>query len=171
MSFRHIGKIKEPHGLKGDLYILVFSRDVSWISQLQKLQLRSPDEVVKEYQVLSKKPHKEGLIVRLAGIADRNASEAVKGHQVWIPDDLLVSAEGETIYLHEILGFAVYLKDRCVGHVESFSSNGPQDLLVIRNEEHVFEVPFVEAFITNIDFSNQRLEMDFPEGLIKLEDE
>ncbi|MFN8789920.1 MAG: ribosome maturation factor RimM [Bdellovibrionales bacterium] len=171
MSFRHIGKVKDPHGLKGELYILVFSKDVSWLSRLQELQLRRSTEAPQTYKILTKRAHKDGFLVRVTGIEDRNASEAVKGCEVWIPEELLVSRKGETIFLREILGFAVFLKDRCVGHVESFSSNGPQDLLVIRNEEHVFEVPFVEAFIVNLDFSNRRLEMDFPEGLIKLEDE
>ena len=36
-----IGKVKEPHGLKGDLYIMVFSGDVSWLPKLKSFALKS----------------------------------------------------------------------------------------------------------------------------------
>lgn len=171
MKYKHIGKIKEPHGLKGDVYILVFSKDISWASELKSLQIKSPQGEISELEVLSKKPFKAGLIVKLKQIQDRNQSEAIKGYQVLIPENLLTSEEGETIFLSEILGFEVFLNEQCVGIVDSFSSNGPQDILVIRNEEHVFEVPFVKEFTKDIDFESKRLIMDFPKGLMSLDEE
>lgn len=171
MNYKHIGKVKEPHGLKGDLYVLVFSKDTTWLPKLKNLKLKSPagEELVGEVQ--SKKPYKDGFLVKLKEVSDRNHSEKVKGFEVWISEDLLVSQKGETIYLNEILGFEVFLIDHCVGSVESISSNGPQDILVIRNEEHVFEVPFVQPFILNLDFEQKRIVMDFPEGLMNLDEQ
>lgn len=168
MSFDIIGKIKDAHGLKGEVYVLVFSKDVSWRKKLKKIKLKSL-MTEQDYDVVTHKVHKEGLILKLKDIEDRNQSEALKGFEVLIPSELLVSQKGETIYLKEILGFAVFLKDQCVGHVENFSSNGPQDIVVIRNEDILFEVPFVEPFIVDINFIEKKLFMDFPPELMDLE--
>jgi len=111
---------------------------------------------------------KDGLIVQLSGVTNRNESESLIGQEFYIDGELLKSQKGETIYLTEILGFEVYLGDQCVGRVESFSSNGPQDLLVVRNEEHLFEIPFVDDFIQHMDFESKKLNMNFPAELMEI---
>jgi 16S rRNA processing protein RimM len=170
--FQKVGKIKEAHGLKGEVYVLIFSKDTSWWQELELAQLSSPSEdSLKPPQVFKierLKPHKDGLIVKLEGINDRNQSEALKSWIFSIPEGSLVAKVGETIYLKEILDFEVYLKDQFVGFVREFSSNGEQDLLVIQNDDQSFEVPFVSDFILNIDFNLKKLFMDFPEGLMNL---
>lgn len=168
MSDTLIGKVKDAHGLKGEIYVLVFSKDVSWRKKLKTLKLKTASDV-RQFEVGSQKVHKDGLIVKLKGIEDRNQSEALKGSEVYIPQELMISQKGETIFLSEVLGFVVFLKDQCVGHVENFSSNGPQDIVVIRNEDILFEVPFVKEFILNIDFQEKKLFMDFPPELMDLD--
>lgn len=164
----HVGKVKSAHGLKGEVFVLIFSKDTSWHKKLKNCQLKNIKSEIHNYEVLRSKPHKEGLILQLANVIDRNHSESLLGQEFYIPQELLKSQKGETIYLSEILGFDVYLGDQCVGQVETVSSNGPQDLLVIRNEEHLFEVPFVEDFISQMDFENRKISMNFPVELIEI---
>ncbi len=172
MNYRLVGKVKEAHGLRGDLYLLVFSKEAPWANQLKDLQLRNPSgETNFNFKILTKKNYKDGLLVRLESIDDRTKAEGLKGYQFLIPENLLVSNAGEDIFLSEILGFDVFLKDQMVGIIQGFSSNGPQDLLVIRNEEHIFEVPFVKDFILKLDFENKKIVMDFPDGLMNLSEE
>lgn len=162
-SWQLIGKIKEAHGLKGELYVLVFAKDTSWAKQLKVMQISG-----KTYNVIRAKAHRDGLIVACEGVTDRNASEALRSLEVSIPSDLLVSRKGETIYLKEILGFMVINNDVEIAAIESFSSNGPQDLLVVSYQKMRVEIPFVEAFIQRIDFEKKEVHMDFPEGLLEL---
>lgn len=174
-----VGKVKDAHGLRGELYILVFSGDVSWLKKLTHLELRSKnaaDGVAHEVEKV--KPFKQGFILKVPSIGDRNQAEAVKGHEFYIPADLLVSQPGETIFLNEILGFMVKNVDQeNIGPVEGFSSNGAQDLLVVTKQSadgssaahKKVEIPFVEAFIKKIDFKHKTIVMDLPEGLLDLE--
>lgn len=171
-KFQKVGKIKDAQGLKGEVFVLIFSRDTTWANQLIQVHLESPsqNDLSKTLKVERVKAHKEGLIVKLEGINDRNQSEALRGWSFSIPQENLISQIGETIYLKEIQDFEVFLKDQSVGYVKSFGSNGTQDLLVIRNDHHSFEVPFVSDFILKIDFETQKLFMDFPEGLMNLDE-
>jgi 16S rRNA processing protein RimM len=166
--FQKVGKIKEAHGLKGEVFVFVFSGEIAWSSKISQAQIQAPDGTLSLFHIESSRPHKGGLILKFKEVSDRNQSEALKGALFLIPSEALVSDQGETIYLGEVLGFEVCLKGNPVGFVEDFSTNGFQDLLVVRTDNHSFEVPFVAEFIIQIDFSNKKLFMDFPEDLMTL---
>jgi len=166
-----VGKVKEAHGLRGELYILVFSGDISWFKKLQKFELRSAKTGESVVHTVEKiKPFKQGFILKAPLVNDRTAAEALKTFEFYIPAEILVSKPGETIYLSEILNFKVKTPGQdTIGSIVGFSSNGPQDLLVVETPQGEVEIPFVEAFIKKIDFKHSTLVMDLPEGILDLE--
>jgi len=171
MSAKLVGKVREPHGLKGDLYILIFSGDISWAPSLKNffLKNRQTGELM-NYTAQRVKPFKKGLIVKASEVSDRNESELLKSCEFFIPEEILVSKKGETIFLSEIQGFMVKTPEHeSLGPIVGFSSNVAQDLLVIEYAEKKVEIPFVEAFIKKIDFKNKYIVMDLPEGLLDIE--
>lgn len=166
-----VGKVREAHGLKGDLYVLVFSGDISWAKKMKSFSLKAKtSEELIEYSVERTKPFKKGIIVKAKEINNRNESEAVEHLEFYIEDSLLVSSPGENIYLSEVLNFKLKNPEQTVlGEIVGFSSNGAQDLLVIQAGEKKVEVPFVDEFIKKIDFKHQAVVMDLPEGLFDIE--
>lgn len=191
-----MGHIQGAHGLKGELLVYLPSGDSSWLSRLKIVVLKNPNEIIKEnqnlgrpFQVLKANPFKAGLRLLLEGISDRTTAEKLRGWELYIEKDLLISKPGEVIYLSEILGFQVlqcqekqYQEKQCkennelndsegtlsveiLGSIVGFSSNGNQDLLQIKNSRGTFEAPFVAAFIVRIDFAGRRLIVRFPPGL------
>ncbi|WP_413578661.1 ribosome maturation factor RimM [Bdellovibrio sp. HCB290] len=165
-----VGKVREAHGLKGDLYVLIFSGEITWAKRMKKFVLRGKDGSASEFTVERTKPFKKGLIVKAAEIADRTAAEGVEHMEFLIDEELLVSKPGETIYLNEIKNFKLKDPEQTVlGEIVGFSSNGVQDLLVVEANGKKVEIPFVDAFIKKIDFKHQAVVMDLPEGLFDLE--
>ncbi|MFM6929565.1 MAG: ribosome maturation factor RimM [Bdellovibrio sp.] len=166
-----VGKIREAHGLKGDLYVLIFSGDISWAKRMKKFTLQGKNsEGPQEFTVERVKPFKKGLIVKAAEVADRTAAEGLEHMEFLIEESLLVSKAGETIYLSEIKNFKLKdVEQKTLGEIVDFSSNGVQDLLVVDAGGKKVEVPFVDAFIKKIDFKHQVVVMDLPEGLFDLE--
>ncbi|MFZ4402852.1 MAG: ribosome maturation factor RimM [Pseudobdellovibrionaceae bacterium] len=188
-EFKIVGKVKEPHGLKGDLYILVFSHQADWFKKIDAVKIGD-----KDYKVTSSKTFKQGLIIQIQGLNDRTSADAFKGLSFAIPANLLISKPGETIYLSEILHFVLKNQQgQILGVIENFSSNGPQDLLVVnpsllsdgpetglaqlKNDKNqsnktsnslIFEVPFVSDWIIAIDFEQKFVQMDLPEGLVEV---
>lgn len=160
----HIGKIIDAHGIRGEIYCHVFSGDTSWISKAKTLTLNS-----EKFQILKIKPHKKGFIALLEGFKDRNRAEEFKGVEVWVDSSFFVSETGEEIYLTEIENFKVQdEKIGDIGTVTGFSFNGMQDLLVVTQNKKSYEIPFVEEFVVDIDYENQVIQMDLPEGLLQI---
>ncbi len=166
-----IGKIKDAHGLKGEVLIIIFSKDYSPWLKLEQIYI-SPDENIpaRNMKVLGIRHAAVGLIVRLDQLTDRTPAEKLKGELVFVSKELLKAKEGERIFLREILNFKVFDKKNLIGEISGFSSNGPQDLLLVTRteKENPIQIPFVEAFIVNLDFKAKILKMDLPEGLLEV---
>ena len=164
-----VGKIKEAHGLRGDLWVFLFAKEAPWLERLTQFALAKDDAGPFEVFNFEKaRHHKEGLVLTSTEIKDRTQAEAKEGLLFYLPEELLQAAAGETIYLRDILGFEVKNGADRIGCIDGFSSNGPQDLLIVKNEADVYEIPFVEAFIKKIDFENRVVLMTLPEGLLEL---
>lgn len=168
-GLRLVGKVKDAHGIRGELYLLIFSGETSWLEKLDALHLfQGRTKEWLEIPLKSVRPHKQGFIAKTETILDRNQAEELKGSEFFIPEDFLVSGPGETIYLAEIEGFQVIQKGGVkLGKIVSFSSNGVQDIIVVKNASGEFEIPLVEDFIVEIRFKDQEIEMDIPEGLVE----
>lgn len=168
-EFVTVGRVKDGHGLKGELFITLFAGEAEWIEKLKELRLVPPNsnESARTFAVRHARLHKNGLIVLSPDIRGRNEAESFKGWMLEIPREFLVSEVGESIYLIEIENFKVDVEGRGqIGQIVGFSSNGVQDLLVVKTAWGEFEIPFVEAFVRNIDYSSQVVFMTLPEGLL-----
>lgn len=165
-----VGKIMDAHGIRGEIGVVVFSGDVSWLEKAKSLFIPRKN-VFEEHQIKKIRPHKKGFICLLENFTDRNKAEEYKGREVWVDESIFVSEDGESIYLSEILNFEVIDSELgSIGKINSFSSNGIQDLLIIQatDKQTEIEIPFVKEFVLNIDFENRKIEMELPEGLIQI---
>jgi 16S rRNA processing protein RimM len=168
-SYVKVGRVKDAHGIKGELFIKLFAGEAAWLEKLETIRLvpEAGDQPEKTLKVKSARVHKKGLIAKTEEIRDRNEAETLKGWIFEIPSDFLVSEKGDTIYLREIQGFKVFTKDRGeIGSVEDFGTNGAQDLLLVRTPSGDYEIPFVEAFVESIDYGKGEIRLDVPPGLL-----
>lgn len=159
-----VGKVIDAHGIRGDLYCLIFSGELSWLDQVSQLRIGTV-----LYNIQKIKAFKKGFIVHIENCHDRNSAELLKGLPVAVSRDVFVSQSGEPLYLSEIAGFSVF--DRhigALGEIKSFSSNGAQDLLVIDYMNESVEVPFVADFVIEIDHHLRKITVELPEGLLDI---
>jgi 16S rRNA processing protein RimM len=169
-NLKNVGKVMDAHGIRGDIYCLIFSGDVSWINKIKKLNLKGNTEI-ESFNIKKIKAFKRGFIATLEGFNDRNKAEEYKGAELWVEADLFVSEDGESLYLSEILNFELHdEKLGLVGTIQDFSSNGVQDLLIVENENSEFEIPFVKEFVISMDFDKQSILMNLPDGLLQIND-
>jgi 16S rRNA processing protein RimM len=167
-----VGWVKQAHGIRGELFVQLYAGKADWLSDLNSVSLLAPgDSTLKTWDVEVCRPHKEGLILKVKGVSDRNTSETMRKSGVYIPQEMLVADEG--LFLGQILNFKVVdLHGVVLGEIIGFASNGVQDLLRLKRENGVEAlIPFVDAFVANIDFDNHQVKMDLPQGLLDLEEE
>lgn len=189
-AYRAVGRVKDAHGLKGELWVVLFAGQADWLDSLKETGgfLLASDEGVSSEEDLKNgvgsfslkgaRVHKNGLILQSPDIADRTAAEKLKGKFLIIPDSYLESDEGEEFYLSEVEGFRVFEGEKLLGVVTGFSSNVAQDLLVVSLEYGArpgvkkgseIEIPFVEAIVVGVAGEEEKIEVSLPEGLIEVQ--
>ena len=172
-----VGRVKDAHGLKGELFIVLFAGEAAWLKSLKTLRLVPADKSgAREFTVRSARLHKNGLIVTTQEIRDRTAAESLRGAEFSVPESFFVAESGEEPYLREVLGFTVIrVTDgarEAVGVVDGFSSNGAQDLALVRLAEGVTRpVPFVAPLVHRVDYAAKTIEMTIPVGLLEDDDD
>ena len=169
-----IGEVRSSHGLKGEFYVHLYSKDC--IDHLKNLKSKALKKVkfFKKNQIQASsiedfRPFKKGLLIKLSHLHSIEDALSYKSFQMGLLLSLMTSTLGEKIYLHEILNFKVRLKGGpTIGFISGFSSNGVQDLILLETPEGTKNIPLVDEFISKTSFKDKFLEMDFPEGILSL---
>ncbi|MFC8452588.1 ribosome maturation factor RimM [Kitasatospora sp. NPDC057223] len=163
-----VGKIGRAHGIKGDVSVEVRTDEPELRLGPGAVVLTDP-AAVGPLTVESGKVHSGRLLLRFAGVNDRNAAEALRGTVLISevdpeerPDD------PEEFYDHQLIGLDVVLLDgTLVGELTEVVHLPYQDLLTVKRPDGTdVLVPFVTRIVPTIDLENQRAVIDPPPGLI-----
>ncbi len=157
-----IGFILKAHGIKGEVFLKIFDKDDSYITEETKLILNG-----EAYNIKNLRKVNGGIIVKLLGVDTRNDSELLKGLQVFVEEDVFKNflKEGE-VYLNQLKGFKVFLKKDLKGLVSGFSQTAAHDLLVVELISGGFvEIPYVDSFIIKINKLEEIIKVDCPKEL------
>jgi 16S rRNA processing protein RimM len=108
------------------------------------------------------------VIATIAGIADRDAAERLKGVRLYVARDKLPAAGEEEYYHADLIGLAALLRDgTLLGRVRAVHDYGAGDSLeVAREDGGTVIVPFTRAAVPEVDLAAGRLVIEPPEGLL-----
>lgn len=177
-QFKSVGKIRRAHGIRGELFLISFSKSFDWLSDINEASLVKKEanaegkleEVRYQFQIKKSKDHKVGRILKLEGIEDRTKAENFEGAVFQVPQSIFKEIEKDDYYLLQLKGFSLFdTKGELRGEVINFGNNGAQDLLVVQSEKSQFEVPYVDELIEQLDFAEKKIVMNLPEGIEQAE--
>lgn len=168
-----VGRVAKAHGVTGELVVEVRTDDPELrFAPGAILRAKASDHREHNYVVLAVRPHGNRLLLRLGGVADRDAADALRGSLFVIDsDDLPPIDQPDTYYDHQLEGLLVRTtKGRDIGTVaEVLHTAGGELLAVDRAEAGELLVPFVTAIVTSVSLDTGVVEIDPPEGLLELE--
>ncbi len=157
-----IGYIAKAHGLKGEVLLKVHDGDDEYLKVGLKVFLN--EEL---FSIETLRRPKDGVLLKLEGVADRNQSELLKGKSVSVDSSVFSeNLKEDEVYLNQLIGFGVHLKGKFMGEVSGFSETEAHDLLKVKLEEGgVVELPYVDQFISEINKIEKTIKVDCPDEL------
>ncbi|MFA1705025.1 ribosome maturation factor RimM [Mycobacterium intracellulare] len=167
-----VGRVVKAHGIGGEIVVEIRTDDPDARfapgNTLRGKASRGGGE--RDFVVESAREHGGRLLVRLAGITDREAADALRGTLFVVDsDDLPPIDEADTYYDHELEGLHVRtITGRDVGVVAEVLHTAAGELLAVRRESGEALVPFVTAIVTSVSLDDGTIEIDPPEGLLDL---
>lgn len=169
-----VGRIAKAHGITGEVVVEVRTDDPEdRFAAGKSLRLKRPRGGAESTVVIdSVRPHTGRLLVRLRGVADRDAAEALRG-SLFVMDsaDLPPIDDPDEFYDHQLEGLAMRTVDgQPVGTVLEVLHTPGGELLSVRPESGgELLVPFVSSIVTSVSLADGVVEIDPPEGLLDLD--
>ncbi|GGL32021.1 ribosome maturation factor RimM [Planomonospora parontospora] len=161
-----VGRIGRPHGLRGDVTVEVRTDDPE--SRFASGAVLATDPAsAGPLVVASRRWHSGTLLVRFAGVDDRDRAEDLRGTMLVVDSaDIPPSDDPDEFHDHQLIGLTVVTPDgERAGEVVDVLHHG-QDLLVVRRGGADVYVPFVKALVPEIDLEAGTLLVDGPPGLL-----
>ncbi len=159
-----VGKIVAPFGIRGQVKVQIETDFPASFSPNTMLYLGAEHRPI---QLVLARPQGHQLVLELEGIADRNASEALRGQEVYIPADRIAPLATDQYFIRDLIGLrAIRIDGVELGQVADVITGAMQDLLVIHSpgREEV-TVPLVKALVPNIDIPHGTITIQPPAGL------
>jgi 16S rRNA processing protein RimM len=168
-----VGRVVKAHGVTGELVVDVRTDDPEMrFAPGTVLRAKGSDRRERNYVVAAARPHGNRLLLRLDGVADRAAADALRGSLFVIDsEDLPPIDEPDTYYDHQLEGLLVRTTSgRDIGTVTEVLHTAAGELLAVnRAEAGELLVPFVSAIVTSVSLESRIVEIDPPDGLLELE--
>lgn len=167
-----VGRVVKAHGIAGEVVVEVRTDDPAARfapgTTLRAKYSRSGQEA--GFVVEQMREHGARLLVRLAGVNDRDAADALRGSLFVVDSDELPPIdEPDTYYDHQLEGLRVRTAaGDDVGVVAEVLHTGAGELLAVRRDSGEALVPFVAAIVTSVSLDDGVIEIDPPEGLLDL---
>jgi 16S rRNA processing protein RimM len=165
-----IGTVRRAHGIRGQLRVQLHDPASDALEVLARLRIGAAQGPSYEIGAV----HDLGggaYLVQLEGVADRDRAEALRGQPIFALRTELTPLAEDEFYVGDLIGCEVVTAGGdLVGRVRAVPAIGGQDLLEIeRPGRKEALVPLQPAFVTAIDLSARRVEIDPPEGLLDLD--
>ena len=169
-----VGRVARAHGITGELVVDVRTDDPeARFVRGNTLRARaSRGGAERTYTVESVRAHGGRLLVRLAGVSDRDAADALRGTLFLVDsDELPPITEPDEFYDHQLEGLRVRtVAGVDVGTVAEVLHTAGGELLSVKTPEGAeVLVPFVAAMVPSVSLADGLIEIDPPDGLLDLE--
>lgn len=168
-----VGRVVKAHGVTGELVVEVRTDEPARRFAVgATLRGRAPKSAAERtYTVESIRPHSGRLLVRLAGVGDRDGADALRGTVFVIDSEELPPIDNpDEFYDHQLEGLVVRTADgHDVGTVTEVLHTAAGELLAVRRDDGGEAlIPFVAAIVTSVSLADKLIQIDPPDGLLEL---
>jgi len=170
-----VGHLNKPHGTKGELFAWpltdhpesVYAPGVSLF--VGDEAGRDPDPAIAPMRIEAVRPFRNGYLVTLRGVRDRNRAEELRGRYLMMPIELLAPLEEGQVFYHQLLGMEVVTKQGTrLGEITEVYELRPATMLEVRGPTGELMIPYLSHIVVEVDTEARRMVIDPPEGLLDL---
>ena len=160
-----VGVITGPHGVRGAVRVKSFTAAPADVARYGPLE---DEGGARQFRLHLVGSAKGVLIAKVAGVADRDRAEALRGLRLYLPRAALPPTGDDEYYHADLIGLDVVLGDgTAIGRVRAVHDFGAGDTLEIdRPAGPPVMVPFTRAVVPLVDLGAGRLLIDPPPGLL-----
>ena len=160
-----LGRVIGAFGVRGELKFESHTEPLTQVLRYQPWILRDAQGNERELSGVRGRETAKGLVIRIPGVDDRDAAQALRDSEVHVPRSVLPPPTEGEFYWVDLEGMAVETGDGvALGLVSHLFATGANDVVVVRDGADGRErmIPFVRPdFVTSIDMDARRMVVDW----------
>ena len=162
MELIKIAKIVSAHGLNGEVKIFPYTDDLSKFKEYKKIYLDG-----EELEILSQKIASKFIVLKLKGFDYIDDVKRLIDKDVFIDKADMPSLDEGDYYIHDLMNMEVYSEaDEFIGTVKDVMTTSANHVLVVDHDGKEALIPFVKAFIKEVDLIKRRIKVKLIEGIL-----
>jgi len=125
-----VARIGAAHGVRGEVKLWPFTQDPMAVTSYGPLET---EDSARRFEIESLRPAKDFLVARIAGVSDRDAAEALRNLDLFVPREQLPEIEeADTFYYADLVGLSAVTADGAtLGTVTAVHNFGAGDIIEI----------------------------------------
>ncbi|MDQ2873031.1 MAG: ribosome maturation factor RimM [Candidatus Eremiobacteraeota bacterium] len=157
-----MGRIAGLFGVRGELKCDPTSAGRSVFVKGAQLNLTDASGATRAVHIQAVREHKGRLLLRLAGVDDASAAQALVG-STFDADASNIELDENEYLDRDLIGCALYeASGRTLGVVDAVDHFPSGDMLVVGGKL----VPMIHEFIKSVDVARKRIAVELPAGLL-----
>ncbi len=161
-----IGRVSKAHGILGELRVVPHWEGSDALLHTEQIWLVLDGARV-EYRIERARAVPRAYLVKLQGVNDRNAAEALHGASVSVQRDVLPALEPGEYYLADLVGAKLMGPEGEVGEVTSVVSHPTVDVVVVRLPDgKTMEQALSPPWLSHVDVAARQVVLLSLDGLM-----
>ncbi|MBX7192814.1 MAG: ribosome maturation factor RimM [Sandaracinaceae bacterium] len=159
--------VVHAYGLRGELKAVLDneSSTLRWVGL--SVRLASKDGATERALRVASFRRTGGLgFLRLEGVDDRNAAEALEGHTLSVSRDDLPPLGDDEVYLADLVGLPVEHRGERIGTVTRIEIYPSSSAAVVRTNDREIEVPLHPPYVEEVDLRERVVRVAHLEDLV-----
>ena len=162
-----IGEIVAPFGLNGEMKVRLETDFPARFQQLKEICLRNTDKTASLHQMVSARPHKNQVVIKLLHINRIEECEGLRGRLVQIRQQDAVPLPENEYYIHQLLGCTVKTETgQVLGSIAEILRSSANDVYVIRNSSSELLLPAIQQVVQSVNLTDRILQVQLLPGLL-----
>ena len=162
MDLIKIAKIVSAHGLNGEVKIFPYTDDLSNFKEYKQIYIDG-----EELEIVSQKIASKFIVLKLKGFDYIDDVKRLLNKDVFIDKAQMPSLDEGEYYIHELIAMEVYSEaDELIGTVKDVMETSANHVLVVDHDGKEALIPFVKAFIKELDLKRRKIKVKLIEGIL-----
>ena len=156
-----VGVITTAHGVRGLVKVKSFTRNAADFAAFGKL---SDASAKRSFKVEIVGSNKDLFLVKIDGVTDRNAAEALRGTELFVSRSQLPETAQNEFYYADLIGMTAKSPDgNVLGKVMAVYNFGAGDMLEIEGVEDF--ISFCKQNVPEVDLKTREMTVSLPESV------
>ena len=167
-SCYELGYIAKPHGLKGELSIVIDADHPEAYKNLESVFIEQDKQLV-PFFIRSIRLNGTKGVLSLEESTSIEMAQTLKGAKLYLPLEFLPELAEDQFYFHEIIGFSISDQQGGVlGKILTVYDAGPQDIIAFEHRDKEILLPINDQTILRVDKPGQTIHVSIPDGLLDI---